>query len=50
MYHICYIHSFVEEYLDCFQFLAIMNLTAMYMFDQLSSVRMKHPLEYAQEW
>ena len=39
MYHIFFILSYFEEQLDCFQFLAIMNRTAMNMVEQVSDVR-----------
>jgi hypothetical protein len=35
MYNIFYIHLF-EEHIDCFQFLAIMNKTAMDIVEQVS--------------
>ena len=36
MYRIFFIHSLVERYLGCFEFLAIMNKAAMNLVDQAS--------------
>ena len=36
MYHIFFIHSSVEGHLGCFQFLTIMNKTAMNIVEQVS--------------
>ena len=44
MYHIFFIRSSVEGHVGCFEFLAIMNRTAMTMANQCLSVRIKRPV------
>lgn len=36
IYHMFFIHSLLEGYLDCFQFLVIMDKAAMITVDQVS--------------
>ena len=49
-YHISFIHSSVEGYLGCFQFLAIMNKAAMNIVEQVHLWKDATSWVDAQEW
>jgi hypothetical protein len=42
MYHIFFIHSLIEGYLSCFQFLAIMNKAAINIVEQVFVGMVEH--------
>ena len=46
MYHIFYIHSFVEGHLGCFQLLATINKTAMNILEHVSLLYLGASSEY----
>ena len=43
-HHIFFIHSSVEEHLDCFQFMGIMNQATVTLIKHMSFGMMKSPL------